>query len=338
MSIHILDCTLRDGGYINNWEFAENTSKIVNKLSNANVDVIEMGFLRDGIFTKQQTLYNHVEAVYEYLNGTRHQQYSLMIRPDWYDISQFTEAAGKIHIIRFAFYFKDRELTRKYCAYVMDKGYKVFLNPVNICSYTQKDLEMLIAYVNQVKPDVLTIVDTFGSLTLYKLVEIYTYIENNLDKNIGICCHLHENMLLASSLARKFLEISNKRREIYLDGSLNGMGRMPGNLPIEILVDIVNTYNENKYYEIDNVLSAVSQYILPIKEKAFWGYSPAFYFSGKYKVHRSYPEYYLKNGILSLDEIRNILEKISKTENRWGFNKEYADRIQQEYMEAGYEE
>ena len=45
---YLLDCTLRDGGYINDWEFGhDNIVNIFERLVASGVDVIEIGFLDD---------------------------------------------------------------------------------------------------------------------------------------------------------------------------------------------------------------------------------------------------------------------------------------------------
>ncbi len=331
MGIKLLDCTLRDGGYVNNWEFGDNRKDIVKTLVDAKIDLIEMGFLRDGKFSSEQTLYNRVEEIYPYIESFPNMKFGVMIRPDWYDISQLTDDASRISFIRFAFYYKDRKLTENYCNVVKKRGYHVFLNAVNICSYSMGELVELVEFINFVHPDVMTIVDTFGSLTMESLKRYYTYIEEHLDKEIGIGCHLHDNMILSAALMQIFLEISNKDRELVLDGSLNGMGRIPGNLPTEALIDIVNSFIGEASYDANPVLRTISKYILPIKEKSWWGYSPAFYQSGRLKVHRSYPEYYLKDSNLSLEDIKIMLEMISETENKWAYDKDYADRIRRVY-------
>ena len=113
---------------------------------------------------------------------------------------------------------------------------------------------------------------------------------------------------------------------------MNGIGRIPGNLPLEILVDLVNSFQGiDKYNEME-ILKAISNFILPIKEKSYWGYSPAFYHSGKLKVHRSYPEYYLSNRKVGLDGILNMLLTISKSEKRWGFDKVFANQVYNDYI------
>ena len=46
--LKILDCTLRDGGYINDWRWGYRTARdIIHTLVRANVDIVEVGFLRN---------------------------------------------------------------------------------------------------------------------------------------------------------------------------------------------------------------------------------------------------------------------------------------------------
>jgi len=48
LKIKILDCTLRDGGYINNWNFTDNQIvKIITALKESNINIIECGYLND---------------------------------------------------------------------------------------------------------------------------------------------------------------------------------------------------------------------------------------------------------------------------------------------------
>ena len=69
-TIKILDCTLRDGGYVNNFEFGEdNISKVINGLYHSKVDMIELGFLKNGSHSKSQTLFNYVSDAEKYIDG-----------------------------------------------------------------------------------------------------------------------------------------------------------------------------------------------------------------------------------------------------------------------------
>lgn len=97
------------------------------------------------------------------------------------------------------------------------------------------------------------------------LVRFYSLCENNLDKDIVLELHLHENMAMSYSLAQTFLEIKKYERRCVIDASLNGMGRVPGNLCIELIVDYLNR-NYGYQYDIDSILDAIQEYVLPIKK------------------------------------------------------------------------
>ncbi len=328
--INILDCTLRDGGHVNNADFKEAGIKgIVSCLNNSKVDIIELGFLKNGEFSKDVSNYNKVEEALKYLPCIINSEFSLMIRPDWYDISLLSANTGKINFLRFAFYYKDFELTKKYCKIAKDLGYKFFLNPVNMTGYKKDELKILAEEVNKIEPFALTMVDTFGSLTFDKLKNLYGFIEENLNQNISIDLHLNENLNLSFAIAQYFLKIKNPKRNVFLDASLYGMGRAPGNLPLELILEYTNS-NLGANYDIDFVLFAINKYINPIKEQFSWGYHPAYYYSGKLNVHRSYPEFFL-NQKVPLDKIKKILYEIYNSRKGAGFNKETA----QSYIKRG---
>jgi 4-hydroxy 2-oxovalerate aldolase len=333
MNIRLLDCTLRDGGHVNEGNFGRETIRsIINDLVDSNVDIIELGFLRDGSFTKEQALYNYIEEVYPLIpSNAGEQEFSLMIRPDWYDINKLSTCNGIIKNIRFAFYLKDIDLTEKYCLYAIEKGYRVFLNPVNIMGYSNDELYMLLERINQIDPFGVTIVDTFGALMKEDLIRIYNAYEEKLNKNITIGLHLHENMTLAFSLAQNFLEIKDKDREVVIDGSLLGMGRIPGNLCIEVIMDFMNGKFGSDYL-LSPVIHAINDYIAPIKREIEWGYSPAYYFTAKLNMHRSYAEYLLKKKELSLQDIIRILELITDKHEKLFFDKKYAEEACAKYL------
>lgn len=332
MNIKVLDCTLRDGGHVNQGKFGKKTIEdIILCLTKSKIDMIELGFLRDGSFTEEQALYNTIEQIVPYLpEHIKEQEYSVMIRPDWYDISQLSACNNKINNIRFAFYYKDIELTEKYCSIAKEKGYNIYLNPVNIMSYKEKELENLLIRLNHIKPSAVTIVDTFGAIEKDDLIQIYNQFETILSKDITIGLHLHENMLLGYSLIQEFLKLKKKERTIILDGSLNGMGRIPGNLSIEMLVNYLNK-NYDKTYSVEPVLYAISHYIIPIKQEILWGYSPAYYFTAEMKMHRSYAEYLLEKNDLDLRDIYLILNQIKNENDKNYFKLDLIKKIYETY-------
>jgi len=329
-NIKILDCTLRDGGHVNDAEFGYETIRnITQGLSKSNIDVIELGFLKNGCYSINQSSYNDVTEIYPTLPENVDENYSVMIRPDWYDISQLSECSGKIDIIRFAFYYKDFELLKKYCGIVKKKGYRVICNPVNVMGYTNNELVEMVKRVNDLLPEQFTIVDTYGSMNISDLNRIYSLVENKLDSEVSIGLHLHENMSLSYGLAQKFLEIREPSRNVMIDSSLLGMGRAPGNLCTEIIASHLNSTIGAKY-DLASIYDLIGKYIEPIKAKTPWGYSPAYYMTACMNMHRSYAEHLLKEGDIPLFDIYEMLKKIDPAERK-EFNKVYIDDMVKNY-------
>ena len=332
-NIEVLDCTLRDGGHVNNAEFGRgNILKIETALVKSKVDIIELGFLKDGEFSLDQSNYSRMEDAYENLSHINEKRkFSVMIRPDWYDISQLSPRSGDISLIRFAFYLKEIGLTKKYANIARDLGYDFTLNPVNIMSYTDGDLDFVLKEADELKPYVVNIVDTFGSIQSKDLERIYHFYEKNLSMDIRIGLHLHENMSSAFMLMQHFLEIKNPRRMVVIDGSLLGMGRIPGNLPIEMLLDYMNTYRGHNY-DLMPVLEVISNVIEPEKKKRGWGYHPAYYFTGKYQIHRSYAEYYIDNRKdLTLADMLGIFNLLKDDASKRDFSEDRAENYVERY-------
>ena len=153
-------------------------------------------------------------------------------------------------------------------------------------------------------------------------------VDNNLDKSIRVALHLHENMALSCCLAQNFVD-KHLNRPVAVDGSLMGMGRIPGNLPIELIADYLNDYTD-KAYDIDYLMDAIQDHIAPIKGQAEWGYTPAYFLSARFNLHRNYAEHYLKKGDLTCRDINHLLSRFDKNK-KTAFDAAYADSLYEEY-------
>ena len=211
---------------------------------------------------------------------------------------------------------------------VKEKGYKVSINPINIMGYSDEDILWILKQVNEIHPYQFSIVDTFGSMKRRDLDRIVGIVDNNLDTDIRLALHLHENMSLSCCLAQNFVDY-HLRRPVAVDGSLMGMGRIPGNLPIELIADYLNDYAD-KNYDIDYMMDAIQDYIAPIKGEVHWGYTPAYFLSAKFNLHRNYAEHYLKKGDLTNRDINHILSRFD-AKKATVFDAEYADALYAEY-------
>ena len=331
--LKLLDCTLRDGGYVNDWRWGfHNAKAIIHALVKAKIDVVEVGFLRNvESYNPDISVCNHIEELNLLLpDNLGSTMFSAMAMRSNYDINKLAPYSGSgIEMIRITAHDYDIEEGMDFAREVKEKGYKLSINPINIMGYSDERILWIIDQVNKIQPYQFSIVDTFGSMKRRDLDRIVSLVDNNLDRTIRVALHLHENMSLSCSLAQKFVD-KHLNRPVTIDGSLMGMGRIPGNLPIELIADYLNEYVD-KAYDIDYLMDAIQDYIAPIKGNPQWGYTPAYFLSARFNLHRNYAEHYLKKGDLTNKDINHILARIDKSK-RTAFDVEYADRLYEEYQ------
>lgn len=330
----LLDCTLRDGGYVNDWKWGFKTARdIIQSLVKAKVDVVEVGFLRNvEEYNSDISVCNHIEELNRLLpENPGNTIFSGMAMRSNYDINKLSPYCGSgIEMIRITAHDYDIEEGMNFAKEVKDKGYKLSINPINIMGYSDERILWITDKVNKIHPYQFSIVDTFGSMKRRDLDRIVSLVDNNLDRNIRVAVHLHENMSLSYSLAQQYVD-KHLNRPIAIDGSLMGMGRTPGNLPIELIADYLNEYAD-KAYDIDYLMDAIQDYIAPIKGSTEWGYTPAFFLSARFNIHRNYAEHYLKKGDLTNRDINHILARI-KSIKKTAFDEDYADKLYEEYKD-----
>jgi len=202
-------------------------------------------------------------------------------------------------------------LTISHASKARDLGYTVYFNPVNVTSYSEENLVLLLDAINAFKPEGVSIVDTFGSLLPKQFKKIMHLFDQHLDNEITLGLHLHENLSLAMGLASIFLFEMSNERNLIIDSSLLGMGRVPGNLCTELIVGLLNVEFGGAYDQriIYNLLSSNIQ---PLREKFVWGYLPAYAKTGFEKIHRDYAEYMMERTSFSIEQIYEVIDQISR--------------------------
>lgn len=330
--LKLLDCTLRDGGYVNDWKWGFQTARnIILSLVRAGVDVVEVGFLRNvGSYDENITVCNTIKELNRLLpEKTENTMFSAMAMRSNYDIDKLQPYDGHgIEMIRITAHDYDIAEGMDFARAVKEKGYKLSINPINIMGYSDEQILWILKQVNEILPYQFSIVDTFGSMKRRDLDRIVSLADNNLDHNIRLALHLHENMALSTCLAQNFVD-KHLNRPIAVDASLMGMGRIPGNLPIELIADYLNDYLDCNY-DIDFLMDAIQDYIAPIKGEPSWGYTPAYFLSARFNLHRNYAEHYLKKGDLTCRDINHILARFSD-DKKTVFNAAYADELYENY-------
>lgn len=331
--IELLDCTLRDGGYINEWKFGYYTIRdIIAKLIESHVDYIEVGFLRDCEYDKNAAVFNTCTQIRNVLPENRgNTKFTAMALHNKYDINRLEDYDGStIDALRITFHDYDIEEGLSYIEKAISKGYKVFANPINIMGYSDAAILKLLEKINRIKPYAFSIVDTFGSMMKEDLQRIYSLTEHNLDKSIVIGLHLHENLALSYSLAQEFIAMKASERNCVIDASMLGMGRSPGNLCMELIMDYVNKTQAGTY-NMNPVLDGIDDHIAKLKSIEPWGYNTAYALSAKFNLHRNYAEFLLGKGRLRAKQINQILAGIEE-DKKTAYDEKYAEELYQKFQ------
>ncbi len=167
MDIKLLDCTLRDGGYINDWNFGQNTLiNVFERVTASGVEFMELGFLDERrAFDPNRSIMPDTSCMTRIFGGLPKGDSKLLGMIDYgtcgiEHIQPCSETV--IDGIRVIFKKHLREPALAFCKQLKDLGYIVFAQLVSITSYEDDELMDLIRLANEVKPYAVSMVDTYG--------------------------------------------------------------------------------------------------------------------------------------------------------------------------------
>lgn len=337
-NISVLDCTLRDGGYCNQWNFGEkNIKKIINDLVVANIDIIECGFITNkATYSPDISKFNCVEQLKKFIpKGRAEQQFVAMINYGEINADELQESdEASIDGIRVAFHKKDIVNAMQLCHQIKEKGYNLFVQPMVTMNYSDEEFEELIRMTNELKPYAFYIVDSFGTMRKKTLLHYYNITQNLLNTDIAIGFHSHNNFQAAYSNAINILENNTQIHKIIIDSSVYGMGRGAGNLNTEILINELNT-EYGKKYQIKPILHMMDEVINYFYEKKPWGYSLPNYLSAAHLIHPNYAIHFCEKNTLTIDAMDDIFEMMDR-EKTIEYDYDYAEMVYEKYMREGY--
>lgn len=311
MKIKVLDCTLRDGGYVNNWEFKKNNLFKISKANiDANIDFLELGFLQNVDFNEDRTLYPSIEYVYSLYKDFDFKNTApvLMITFSKSEDLVIPKNEHNDLYIRIIFKKNEKDEALKYCSKIKSLGYKIFINPTHTYDYSDLEFLELINEVNEIRPFGFSIVDTNGIFSTETLLNYVSLADRNLNEDTVIGVHCHNNLQLAFANAVSLKNYDSKRTCV-VDVSMLGMGRGAGNLNSELFLSYYNSFSAYKY-DTFSVLNCINDVIEPIKQKNDWGYNLSFYLSSIHKCHPNYAKFLLSKQNLSSEEISKIFDLI----------------------------
>lgn len=333
-NLKLLDCTLRDGGYINDWEFGHDTMiSILERLVSSNIDIIEIGFLDERrTFDINRSIMPDTISVEKIYGNTDKGKSMIVGMIDYGTCSvENLQQCSESYLDGIRVIFKKHVMHEaiEFCKKVKDLGYKVFTQAVSITSYNDDELLQLIELVNGLNPYAMSMVDTYGLLHKDNLIHIFDILNENLNNEISIGYHAHNNFQMGYANCIEFLN-KNVERTILVDATLYGMGKSAGNTPIE-LISIYMNENHGKNYDINQILEAVEINIMEIYKKIPWGYNLFYYIAASNRCHPNYVSFLMNKHTLSIKSINEILKWID-LDKKLLYNKEHIEKLYLAYQ------
>lgn len=325
----LLDCTLRDGGYVNDWEFGhDKIVEIFQRLVSSGVDAIEIGFLDERRkFDINRTIMPNTEAINKIFAGLDKGKALVVAMIDYGTCGlENIQPCKDTFIDGIRVIFKEHLMYEalEYCRKLKELGYKVFAQMVSVTTYTDEKLKEYAELVNSVKPYANSMVDTYGLLHQNQLMHIFHKLDEYLDPEIIIGFHAHNNFQLGYANCIEYLT-SDTKRTILADGTLYGMGKSAGNAPIELLAMFMNE-RFAKQYDVSQILEAIDNTIMDIYQKQYWGYNLFFYIAASTKCHPNYVSFLMNKKTLSVKQILDILNGI-EFEKKLLYDAKYAEKV-----------
>jgi 4-hydroxy 2-oxovalerate aldolase len=281
--IKVLDCSIRDGGLINNWQFEDELVRATYRhLSESGVDYMEIGYKASKSqfdpkkFGKWRFCAD--EDVRRVIDGIESElKLACMVdigRVEAEDV--VPREQSPFSLIRVACYIKDVDKAIALCDMIMDKGYETTVNIMAVSTNIEREIDEALDDLSRTKIPVVYVVDSYGAMhpeDASFLVKKYKAALPN--KTVGI--HTHNNRQLA--FGNTIQAIIDGAR--MLDASVYGIGRGPGNCCLELLL----TFLQNPKFKLRPVLQLLQEHYLPLREKIEWGYIIPYMITGMLNEH-----------------------------------------------------
>ncbi len=325
-NIKLLDCTLRDGGYYNAWDFED---KLVYDYFRAmavlKVDYLEIGFrslkaqgFKGGYAYSTDSFLNDLDIpewlqnkIGVMLNGSE-----LVEDTDGLEAvleKLFVEAkSSPVTLVRVACHVSQFEACLPAANWLKSKGYQVGFNLMQIADCDEKEIIHLAQKACQYPIDVLYFADSMGSLVPDDVSRIVQTFKMAWTGALGI--HTHDNM--GNALANSLRAIDEGVQ--WIDATVTGMGRGPGNVKTEYLAIELQT-RWNKPGNITSLFEVIRKHFDSLQKHYGWGSNSYYYLAGKYGIHPSYVQEMMGDSRYDDEDIIAVIDHL-KTEGGKRFN------------------
>jgi 4-hydroxy 2-oxovalerate aldolase len=323
LTMRLIDCTLRDGGYHNSWNFSKKfAEETIQNLVTSGVTNIEVGF------RKPKNLQKKSEGIFANVNPTHIQsleipeesRIGIMINASDYlqdsNISldlikkSFVQFESSINFVRIAGDKEDVSKLKNLREYLEDLGYEVHLNLMRINTLfsdrtSSESVDQVLEQITSADFRFVTLADTYGVMRqneLKILIQKFMQVES-----LELGLHMHNNLGLATSNSILGLELGIS----MLDSTLSGMGRGPGNLRTEFIVDEITYRTSVGIYDSSKLLDFTAKTYEPLKDHYRWGESAYYNLGARGLVHPSYIQYLTQGDNYSAAEILEAINVLT---------------------------
>ena len=332
IKLKILDCTLRDGGYYNNWDFEpETVLEYLAAVSEADLEFVELGLRQ---FTNTRYCGAHAYTTREYLdrlNLPKGPTYGVMVDASTVlskEISQkecinklFLDAKEeKISFVRVAAHFRDVIECLPMLESLKEKGYIVGLNIMQASLQSASDLINVSAIISNWQCiDVVYFADSLGSMDIKDVEKVYNALRSNWSGDIGF--HAHNNMGQAMSNTIKAHELGCN----WIDSTVSGMGRGAGNAETEyLLLEPTIGRSEEKLTSLFNLVTTKFE---NMKKSCGWGASVPYYIAALKNIHPTYVQELCSDSSISSGLLYEILVDLGKMPQPQIFSKTILENV-----------
>ena len=281
--IKVLDCTVRDGGLMNNWQFSDDFVRAVYQANvAAGVDYMELGYRSsESVFSRDEMgpwkFCSDDDLRKAVGNNETDLKLAAMADIGRIEFDDIPAAADSLlDMIRVACYVHQIDKGIALAEHCIDKGYEVTINLMAVSTASERDLDEALDDVAKCRVPIFYLVDSFGNM-YQEHVELLTkkYIERLPGKTIGF--HGHNNQQLAfCNTIEAIIHQAN-----MLDGSMLGIGRGAGNCPLELLV----AFLKNPKFDLRPILQCIQDQLIPLQKEITWGYHIPYMLTGSLNQH-----------------------------------------------------
>jgi len=284
--LKVLDCTIRDGGLINDHQFSDEFAKAVYKACvEAGIDYMEVGYKNSvELFPKDQFgPWKHcAEEDIRRIVGDNDTPLKLSAMADAGKSRWQTDIVAKedsvLDMIRVAFYVHQVSEAVDMIADAAEKGYEVTANLMAVSTAKEEEIDQAMEVLAETPACQLVVVDSFGSLyaeQVERLVKKYLDFGKATGKEVGMHAHNNQQLAFANTI-EAIIHGSNR-----VDASMAGIGRGAGNCPMELLIGFLR----NPKFKIRPIYEVIQKQLQPLRETIEWGPYTEFMITGQLNEH-----------------------------------------------------